>query len=165
MIVTTYFVVAAKVSDVEPWTNSRKTMTTMYNLFRTMTTDESLPTARQLIRLYGPRPWNRLRSPASSDGVLPTVLEIIFGLRDEQTDFMVKCPKGLTTLFECSVHSIVTLLAEACPKIVDYRGALVAVETRFTFAEWYSFVMLCIRESRKVHSPIPENDPWMKKED
>lgn len=140
--------------------NSRKTITRMYEVYRAMVTAESLPTARLLIRLCGPK-FNSKPSP-SLDSVLPVVLDIMFGLQDEHADWPYSATSNRKTLFECTVESVVSLLSQACPRIMDGRGVLVDVETRLTFAEWYRFVLLCVRDSRQV--PQQDNEPLPQEE-
>lgn len=127
----------------------------MYRLMLKTTDAEaqSLPTVLWLIRLYGPKLTNDIDSSQMCprlDSVLPAVLDVMFDSKDEFCT-------GLTTsgsmmsMFECSVESIVTLLIESCPKIVDRHGAIVAVDTRLTFVEWYRFILLCIRNCHYAH--------------
>lgn len=127
----------------------------MHDLYRTMTMTETgsaaheppLPTALRLIRLYGPR--LAVDGPRTSlDSVLPDLLHVVL----ESLDGHV-APVGLpkpTAMFECSVDTVVAMLCEACPRIADARGALVNVETRLVFAEWYHFVLLCVRDCRRL---------------
>lgn len=136
----------------EPWMNSRKTIKRMYDVYRTMAVadQQSLPTARLLVRLYGPKLGDY--PSATLESVLPATLDAMLAVGHEQTDYATAgCTgSGQMTLFEFSVDSVVALLTEACPRIVDDRGVLVDVETRLTFAEWYHFVLLCVREFRKI---------------
>lgn len=137
----------------------------MYDVYRTMTVaDQSLPTARLLIRLYGPKLGDYPSSTLES--VLPTVLDAMLNVGFEQTDYATAgCTgSGQMTLFEFSVESVVTLLTEACPRIVDDRGVLVDVETRLTFAEWYRFMLLCVREFRKIPKIDGDELPLLSKE-
>lgn len=128
----------------------------MYDLYRTMTVAETpLPTARQLIRLYGPRFVSADGRRPSLDSVLPAVLDAVLGSLDGHMA-PVGPPRSSTAVFECSVDTVVALLREACPRIVDARGALVDVDTRLVFAEWYRFALLCVRDCRRV--PGPERD-------
>lgn len=140
-------VTTAVTGDGKTWVNSRKTIERMYRVYRITVTacGETLPTALQLVRLYGPK-FDGKRSPPLNS-VLPTVLDVVFDLEHEHADCFAT-PR-LTTVFEYSAESIVSLLSEACPKIVD-SGVLVALDTRLTFAEWYRFVLLCVRQSRRV---------------
>uniref|UniRef100_A0A2S2QR76 Uncharacterized protein n=1 Tax=Sipha flava TaxID=143950 RepID=A0A2S2QR76_9HEMI len=147
--------------DGESWTNDRRTMASMYDLYRTMTaTEQSLPTARRLIRLYGPRFVGTDGPHSTLDSVLPAVLDVVLGSLDGHvTPFGP--PRPSTTVFECSVETVVVLLREACPRIADARGALVNVHTRLVFAEWYRFVLLCVRDCRRMPGPKPLlRSPW-----
>jgi len=132
----------------------------MYEVYQTMVTAESLPTARLLIRLCGPK-FNSKPSP-SLNSVLPVMLDIMFGLEDQHADWAYSATSKLKTFFECTVESVVSLLSQACPRIMDDRGVLVDVETRLTFAEWYRFVLLCVRDSRLIpkqgKEPLPQED-------
>lgn len=137
--------------------DSRKTISRMYDVYRLMmktaSDDESpsLPTALRLIRLYGPKLTHGRDSELSLrlDSALPAVLDAMFDSKKEQCTGIMASGSTLS-VFECSVESIVALLSESCPKIVNRHGVLVAVETRLTFAEWYRFVLLCIRDCRCV---------------
>lgn len=137
--------VTAVTGGGESWMNSRKTIARMYEVYQTMVTAESLPTARLLIRLCGPK-FN-IKPSSSLNSVLPVMLDIMFGLEDEHVDWAYSATSKLNIFFECSVDKVVSLLSQACPRIMDGRGVLVDVETRLTFAEWYRFVLLCVRDS------------------
>lgn len=127
-------------------------MARMHDVYRTMASaDEPLPTARRLIWLCGPRPvCRRGEQPGSPslDSVLPAVLDVTLDLRDEHAG--CAAASAAAEAFACSVGSVVSSLSEACPMIADARGVLVAAETRLTFADWYRFVMLCVRDGRLV---------------
>lgn len=126
------------------WANSRKTMTAMYDVYRKMTTmdAESTPppiTVHQMIRLCG-----------GNDGVLPAVLDVVLGLAGEVAT--------AAAMFEFSTSTVATLLSEACPTAVDRRydlgrPLLVALDARLTFADWYRFVLMSVRDCRV---PAPE---------
>lgn len=140
--------------------DSRKTVETMYDVYRTF--GESPPTARQLIQLYGPRlKVGEYGAPSRLDSALPVVLDALLilgnGRSETATLFGVRGPM---TLFGFTVDTVVTLLAEACPRIVDSAGLLVDVETRLVFAEWYRFVLSCARDCRRVPAAgaVPSDD-------
>lgn len=126
------------------WANSRKTMTAMYDVYRTIATMdvESPPppiTVHRLIQLCG-----------GNDGVLPAVFDVVLGLAgDVATDAAV---------FEFSTSTVAKLLSEACPTAKDSRddfphAPLMALDERLTFADWYRFVLMCVRDCRL---PTPE---------
>lgn len=127
-------------SAVGRWANSRKTVTTMYDVYRKMSTAdaESPPppvTVRRLIRLYG-----------GNDGVLPAVLDVVLGLAGEAV-------ATAAAVFEFSTRTVAALLSEACPTAVDgcsdpAHPLFVALDARMTFADWYHFVLMCVRECR-----------------
>lgn len=126
-------------------------MARMYTVYQTMAAaDEPLPTARRLIRLCGPQSvgGGGGEPPSSLDSVLPAVLDVALGLRDEQATDCVVAATAAAEAYACSVESVVATLSEACPIIVDTRGVLVASETRLTFADWYRFVMMYVRDGR-----------------
>lgn len=122
------------------WANSRKTMTTMYDVYRKMSTTDaecSPPpiTVHQLIRLYG-----------GNDGVLPAVLDVFLGLAGEVV-------ATAAAMFEFSTRTVATLLSKACPTAVDScsdpaHPLFVALDAQLTFADWYHFVLMCVREFR-----------------
>lgn len=131
--------------------DSRKTVETMYDVYRTF--GSSPPTARQLIQLYGPRlAVGDYGVPSRLDSALPVVLDALLTLGNDQSETV--------TLFGFTVDTVVTLLADACPRIVDSTGLLVDVETRLVFAEWYRFVLLCARDCRRVPAAfaVPSDD-------
>jgi len=122
------------------WANSRQTLTAMYDMFRNMATTDAADsppptiTVHQLIRLCG-----------GNDGVLPALLDVVLGLADEVAN--------AAAVFEFSTSAVATLLSEACPTAVDRRDdlphpLLVALDARLTFADWYRFVLMCVRECR-----------------
>lgn len=126
------------------WANSRKTMTTMYDVYRAMTTTdaESPPapiTVHRLIRLYG-----------GNDGVLPAVFDVVLGLAGEVAT--------AAAVFAFSTSTVATLLSEACPTAMNRRddfshALLIALDERLTFADWYRFVLMCVRDCRIVPAP------------
>lgn len=143
------FNIAAQVGNDtgERWMDSRKTVETMYDMYRTM--GYSTPTARRLIQMYGPRLRVGGDEPLSLESAMPTVLDTILSLGDNQTEPVTLCEtreSGKMTLFGCSTESVVALLGEACPRIVDQHGLLVNMETRLVFVEWYRFILLCVRD-------------------
>lgn len=153
--VKNYGITAAQVGDgSECWMDSRKTVETMYDIYRTM--GSSPPTARRLIQLYGPRlVVGDSSEPSPLDSALPAVLDAVLALGDDQSEIMTLCgTSSQTMLFGCSVESVVTLLAEACPRIVGQHGLLVDMETRLVFVEWYRFVLLCFRDCRRVPAAV-----------
>ncbi|CAI6345123.1 unnamed protein product [Macrosiphum euphorbiae] len=122
------------------WANSRQTLTAMYDMYRNMTTTDAADspaatiTVHQMIRLCG-----------GNDGVLPALLDVVFVLADEVAN--------AAAMFEFSTSAVATLLSEACPTAVDLRydllhSLLVALDARLTFADWYRFVLMCVRECR-----------------
>ncbi|VVC24206.1 MORN motif [Cinara cedri] len=138
----------------ERWMDSRKTVETMYDVYRTMGC--SPPTARRLIQLYGPRLRVGGGEPLSMESAMPTVLDTVLSLGENQTEPVTLCEtreSGTMTLFGCSTESVVALLAEACPRIVGQHGLLVNMETRLVFAEWYQFILLCVRDC--CRGPVP----------
>lgn len=124
-------------SATNRWANSQKTIVTMYDVYRTMAKadDQSSPppiTAHRLIQLYG-----------GDHGILPAVLDVVLGLSGEVA--------SAAAVFEFSTSTLATLLSEACPTAVDNYDALphaVALDERLTFADWYRFVLTCVRECR-----------------
>lgn len=120
------------------WADSRKTITTMYDLYRKMTTTAERPpppiTVHRMIRLCG-----------GNDGVLPALLDAVLALAGEVAT--------AAAMFEFSTSTVAALLSEACPTAVDSRDGLpqpllVALDARLTFSDWYRFVLMCIRECR-----------------